>query len=52
MWDNLSDYTSHLQFLAGDMHKVVLLKVALSGRHTKMIVQRDHLCLPFSLMEV
>jgi len=44
---NYSDYTSHLQFLAGDIHKVTLLKVALSGRHTKMIVQSDHSCLPF-----
>ena len=45
--DNEKAVNTNLQFIKGSMHRVDVLKTAVSGIHTKMIVQDNGACLPF-----
>ena len=45
--ENEKGVNSNLQFIKGSMHRVDVLKTAISGIHSKMIVQPNGACLPF-----
>jgi len=45
--ENEKGINSNLQFIKGSMHRVDVLKTAISGIHSKMKVKPNGACLPF-----